>query len=169
LPSSEKFVSMTERYPAQIVVSSDVPIGLVVKKEFSMNRFLMTTAVALLIGTAPAIAAEESLPAGNPPEAGALPTEPGVSEDVAKQATEPSDGTADTSGGAAERSSAPPASGAASVDEDASKAAQSSDTSSGAKEQSSAPEGSSAADKSKPNPTIGSESSSSKDADTSKE
>ena len=138
-----------------------------------MNRFLMTTAVALLIGTAPAIAAEESLPAGNPPEAGALPTEPatepGVSEDVAKQATEPSDGTADKSGGAQERSSAPPASGAASVDEDASKAAQSSDTSGGAKEQSSAPEGSSAADKSKPNPTIGSESSSSKDSQSSKE
>src|SRR5262245_26614701 len=133
-----------------------------------MNRFLMTTAVALLIGTAPAIAAEESMPVGNPPEAGALPAEPGVSEDVAKQATEPSDGTADKSGGAMERSSAPPASGAASADEDASKAAQSSDRSAGAKEQSSAPEGSSAADKSKPNPTIGSESSS-KDNESSKE
>jgi hypothetical protein len=167
LPSAEKFVSMTERYQAQFVISPDVPIGLVVKKEVCMNRFLMTTAVALLIGTAPAIAAEESLPAGNPPEAGALPTEPGVSEDVAKQATEPSDGTADKSGGAAERSSAPPASGAASAGQDASKAAQSSDQSGGAKEQSSAPEGSSAADKSKPNPTIGAESS--KDADTSKE
>jgi hypothetical protein len=125
-----------------------------------MNRFLMTTAVALLIGMAPAIAAEESLPSGKAPEAGALPTQPGVPEDVAKQATEPSSGTADTSGGAQERSSAPPASGAASADQDASKAAQSSDTSGGAKEQSSAPEGSSAADKSKPNPTIGSESSS---------
>jgi hypothetical protein len=171
LPSAEKFVSVTERYPAQSVISSDVPIGLVVKKEVVMNRFLMTTAVALLIGTAPAIAAEESLPAGNPPEAeaGALPTEPGVSEDVAKQATEPSDGTADESGGAQERSSAPPASGAATADEDASKAAQSSDQSGGAKEQSSAPEDSSAADKSKPNPTIGSESSSSKDSQSSKE
>jgi len=169
LSSAEKFVSMTERYPAKFVISSDVPIGLVVKKEVCMNRFLMTTAVALLIGTAPAIAAEESLPAGNPPEAGALPTQPGVSEDVAKQATEPSDGTADKSGGAQERSSAPPASGAATADEDASKAAQSSDQSGGAKEQSSAPEGSSAADKSKPNPTIGSESSSSKDSQSSKE
>jgi len=126
-----------------------------------MNRFLMTTAVALLIGMAPAIAAEESVPSGTTPEAGNLPTQPGVSEDVAKQATEPSNGTADTSGGAQERSSAPPASGAASADQDASKAAQSSDTSGGAKEQSSAPEGSSAADQSKPNPTIGSESSSS--------
>src|SRR5215510_10688074 len=134
-----------------------------------MNRFLMTTAVALLIGMAPAIAAEESQPSGTAPEAGALPTQPGVSEDVAKQATEPSSGTADTSGGAQERSSAPPASGAASADQDASKAAQSSDTSAGAKEQSSAPEGSSAADRSKPNPTIGSESSSSKDNESSKE
>ena len=132
-----------------------------------MNRFLMTTAVALLIGTAPATAAEESMPAGNPPEAGALPTQPGVSEDVAKQATEPSDGTADKSGGAQERSSAPPASSAATADEDASKAAQSSDQSGGAKEQSSAPADSSAADTSKPNPTIGAESS--KDANTSKE
>ena len=135
-----------------------------------MNRFLVTTAVALLIGIAPAIAAEESMPAGkSQSEAGQLPAQPGVSGDVAKQATEPSNGSADTSGGAAERSSAPPASGAASADEDASKAAQSSDTSAGAKEQSSAPEGSSAADKSKPNPTIGSESSSSQDNQSSKE
>jgi hypothetical protein len=143
---------------------------MVIKKEFVMNRFLVTTAVALLTGIAPAIAAEDSLPAGNQSqsEAGKLPTEPGVTGDVAKQATEPSDGTADKSGGAMERSSAPPASGAASADEDASKAAQSSDTSAGAKEQSSAPEGSSAADKSKPNPTIGSESSS-KDNESSKE
>jgi hypothetical protein len=136
-----------------------------------MNRFLMTTAVALLMGMAPAIAAEDSnLPAGNQSqsEAGKLPTQSGVTPDVSKRATEPSDGSADNSGGAAERSSAPPASGAASADEDASKAAQSSDTSSGAKEQSSAPEGSSAADKSKPNPTIGSESSS-KDNQSSKE
>jgi hypothetical protein len=134
-----------------------------------MNRFLMTTAVALLIGIAPAIAAEDTMPAGkSQSEAGKLPTEPGVTGDVAKQATEPSEGTADNSGGAAERSSAPPASGAASANEDASKAAQSSDTSAGAKEQSSAPEGSSAADKSKPNPTIGSESSS-KDDQSSKE
>jgi hypothetical protein len=159
-----------ERYPAKLVISPDVPIESIVKKERSvMNRFLMTTAVALLIGMAPAIAAEESnLPADNAAEAGKLPTQPGVTPDVAKQATEPSSGTADKSGAAMERSSAPPNSGAASADDDASKAAQSSDTSGGAKEQSSAPEGSSAADQSKPNPTIGSESSS-KDQESSKE
>jgi hypothetical protein len=135
--------------------------------EVLMNRFLMTTAVAVLLGIAPALAAEDLPPSGSTPEAGNLPTQPGVTPDVAKQATEPSDGTADTSGGAMERSSAPPSSGAATADDDAAKAAQSSDKSSGAKEQSSAPEGSSAADKSKPNPTIGSETS--KDSETSKE
>jgi len=41
LSSAEKFVSTTERYPAKFVISSDVPIGLVVKKEVCMNRFLM--------------------------------------------------------------------------------------------------------------------------------
>ena len=132
-----------------------------------MNRLLMTTAVALLLGMAPAVAAEDLPESSGKPEAGNLPTQSGVTPDVARQATEPSEGTADTSGGAMERSSAPPNSGAATADDDAAKAAQSSDKSSGAKEQSSAPEGSSAADTSKPNPTIGSESSS--DAQTSKE
>ena len=132
-----------------------------------MNRFLITAAVAVLLGMAPAIAAEDLPPSGSTPEAGKLPTQPGVTPEVAKQATEPAEGTADTSGGAAERSSASPSSGAATADDDASKAAQSSDKSGGAKEQSSAPEGSSAADKSKPNPTIGSETS--KGSETSRE
>ncbi len=134
-----------------------------------MNRFLVTTAVALLLGVAPAVAAEDQAkPAEQTaPEAGKLPTTPGATQDAAKAATEPAEGSADTSGGAAEQSSAPPSSGAASAGDDASKAAQSSDTSGGAKEQSSAPEGSSAADSSKPNPTIGSDTS--KDSDTSKE
>ena len=114
-----------------------------------MKRFLTTTAVALLIGAAPALAIDDSskiedqnqmpeasqsnepssaLPSdpdltpapsesGQPQakQEGQLPTQPGVSPDVAKEAFEPDDGSADTSGGAQERSSAPPDSGAASA------------------------------------------------------
>jgi hypothetical protein len=109
-----------------------------------MNRLLATTAVALLLGLAPALAAEDS---------SQLPTGAGVSPEASKQATQPDTGSADTSGGAAEQSSAPPSSAAASAMK--STEGQSSDTSGGAKEQSSAPEGSSAAETSKPNPTIG--------------
>jgi hypothetical protein len=123
-----------------------------------MNR-LMTAAVALLLGVAPAFALEDSSMSPDQSKAEQLPTQSGVTPDVAKEATEPDEGTADNSGAAREQSSAPPESGAATADEDASKAAQSSDTSSGAKEQSSAPKDSSAANKSKPNPTIGSETS----------
>jgi len=120
-----------------------------------MKRVLTTTAIALFIGAAPALAVEDSskmdeqstLPeasesAGEPSSAlpsepgttpeqsepsqpqaaaeleagedGQLPTQPGVSPDVAKEATEPNDGSPDESGGAMERSSAPPESGAAS-------------------------------------------------------
>jgi hypothetical protein len=163
-----------------------------------MHRLLTTTAVALLLGVAPALAIDDSqLPAepNTVPEAqseapSALPndesmppseadeqslppqalnessesgnqpaTQSGVTPDASKQANQPAEGSPDTSGGAAEQSSAPPTSGAATADDDAAKQAQSSDTSSGAKEQSSAPEGSSAADKSKPNPTMGPETS----------
>ena len=127
-----------------------------------MSRLLTTTAVALLLGLAPAFAVEDTSkpqdPSGTKSEAGQLPAQSGVTPDAEKQATVPPEGSADTSTGAKEQSSAPPSSDAA-ADDDASKAAQSSDTSSGAKEQSSAPEGSSAADKSKPNPTMGPESS----------
>jgi hypothetical protein len=105
-------------------------------------RLFATTAVALLLGLAPALAAEDSSPTGA-----------GVSPEAAQQATQPDTGSADTSGGAAEQSSAPPSSGAASAQNSAE--GQSSDTSGGAKEQSSAPPGSSAAETSKPNPTIG--------------
>jgi hypothetical protein len=126
-----------------------------------MNRLLTIPASLLILGLAPALAVEDAAkpdPSATGAEAGQLPTQSGVSEDAAKKATEPAEGSADTSGGAMERSSAPPSSdAAATAKEDASKEAQSSDTSGGAKEQSSAPEGSSAADKSKPNPTIGSE------------
>lgn len=162
-----------------------------------MHRLLTTTAVALLLGVAPALAIDDSakdqsntlpeasqsnessstLPSepGMTPDVsepsqpqaaneasesqGQLPTQPGVSPDVAKQAHEPESGSPDTSGGAQERSSAPPSSGAATAGTGSTSDAQSSDVSSGAKEQSSAPEGSSAADKSKPNPTMGPESS----------
>ena len=120
-----------------------------------MNRLLITTAVAVLLGLSPALAADDS--AMQPP------TQPGVTHDTAKAATQPQSGSADTSGGAAEQSSAPPSSGAASAekpDENAMKPSSgSADTSGGAKEQSSAPHGSSAADTSKPNPTLGTESS----------
>ena len=120
-----------------------------------MNRLLITTAVAVLLGLSPALAADDS--AMQPA------TQPGVTHDTAKSATQPQSGSADTSGGAAEQSSAPPSSGAASAekpDENAMKPSSgSADTSGGAKEQSSAPHGSSAADTSKPNPTLGTESS----------
>jgi hypothetical protein len=112
-----------------------------------MNRLIATTAVALLLGLASAFAAENSAP----------PTGAGVSPEAANKATQPESGSADTSGGAAEQSSAPPSSGAATANK--SSESQSSDTSSGAKEQSSAPPDSSAAETSKPNPTIGSDSS----------
>jgi hypothetical protein len=119
-----------------------------------MNRLLIGTAVAVLLGLSPALAADDS--AMQPP------TQPGVSQETAKQATEPQSGTADTSGGAQERSSAPPASGAASAEKPDQSAMEpssgSADASKGAKEQSSAPPGSSASDTSKPNPTLGADS-----------
>jgi hypothetical protein len=118
-----------------------------------MNRLLIGTAVAVLLGLSPALAADDMA---------APATQPGVSQETSKSAQQPSSGSADTSGGAAEQSSAPPASGAASANK-ADKGAMdpssgSADQSTGAKEQSSAPEGSSAADTSKPNPTLGSDS-----------
>lgn len=119
-----------------------------------MNRLLISTAVVALLGLSPALAADDT--AMQPP------TQPSVTHDTAKSATQPESGSADTSGGAAEQSSAPPSSGAASADKmekDAMKPSSgSADTSSGAKEQSSAPHGSSAADTSKPNPTLGADS-----------
>jgi hypothetical protein len=113
--------------------------------ESMMNRLFATTAVALLLGLAPALAAEESPPTGA-----------GVSPEASQQANQPDTGSADTSGGAAEQSSAPPSSGAAAAQK--STEGQSSDTSGGAQEQSSAPPGSSASETSKPNPTIGADS-----------
>ncbi len=118
-----------------------------------MKRFLTTTAVALFIGAAPALAVDDTskiddqnampeasqsedsstLPTdpGLTPEAsepgqpqaaaeqegqsGNLPTQPGVSPDVADEAFTPNNGSPDMSGGARERSSAPPDSGAASA------------------------------------------------------
>jgi len=122
-----------------------------------MHRLLTTTAVALLLGVAPALAIDDSSkdqsstvpeasqsnessstlpsePGMTPDESesepsqpqalnepsesgdqGQLPTQPGVSPDVAKEAFEPGEGSPDTSGGAQERSSAPPDSGAASA------------------------------------------------------
>jgi hypothetical protein len=130
-----------------------------------MNRLLIGTAVAVLLGLSPALAADNADNTAMQP-----PTQSGVTNETAKSATEPPSGTADMSGAARERSSAPPDSGAASagkVDKDAmAPSSGSADESTGAKEQSSAPPGSSASDTSKPNPTLGSESSKS---DSSKE
>ena len=116
-----------------------------------MNRLLASTAVALLLGLAPALAAEDS---------GKLPTGPGVSSEAAKEATVPPSGGADTSGGAAEQSSAGPNSAAgntSSADKGGSMPDNAMDPSKGAKEQSSAPPGSSAASTSKANPSLGAE------------
>jgi len=122
-------------------------------KESDMNRLMIGTAVAVLLGFSPVFAADDS---------NILPTQPGVSKEISKQAHQPPSGSADTSGGATERSSAPPSSGAASahkMDENAmNPSSGGADPSKGAKEQSSAPPGSSAADTSKPNPTLGGES-----------
>ena len=59
------------------------------------------------------IAGPDPKPSGE--QQGQLPTQPGTTPDVAKQAAEPPNGSPDTSGGAKERSSAPPDSGAASA------------------------------------------------------
>jgi hypothetical protein len=118
------------------------------------NRLLIGTAVTVLLGLSPALAADDS---------SVLPTQPSVSQETSKQPHQPSSGSADTSGGAAEQSSAPPSSGAASATKPSEGAMNpdqgSADQSAGAKEQSSAPPGSSAADTAKPNPTLGGESS----------
>ena len=116
-----------------------------------MNRLLASTAVALLLGLGPALAAED---------AGKLPTGPGVSPEAAKEATVPPSGSADTSGGAAEQSSAGPNSAAGntnSADKGDGMPDNAMDPSKGAKEQSSAPPGSSAASTSKANPSLSSE------------
>ena len=58
-----------------------------------MNRLLIGTAVAVLLGLSPALAAEDS---------NMTVTQPGVSQETSKQAHQPSSGSADTSGGRAE-------------------------------------------------------------------
>ena len=115
-----------------------------------MNSPLATTAVALFLGLAPALAAEDS---------GKQPTGPGVSPEASKEATVPPSGGADTSGGAAEQSSAGPnsAAGNTSSADKSGMQANDADQSAGAKEQSSAPPGSSAASTSKANPSLGAE------------
>jgi hypothetical protein len=112
-----------------------------------MKRLLTSTATALLLGLTPALAAESST----------LPAQPGVSPDASKQANVPGQGKADTSGGAAEQSSANPSSKSLKSSE-ATLPDNNADQSKGAKEQSSAPPNSSAA-QSKPNPTINDKSS----------
>jgi hypothetical protein len=124
-------------------------------KESNMNRLIATTAVAVLLGLTPALAADP-----------VAPTTPGATPEAAKSATQPQSGEADTSTGAKEQSSAPPSSGAASAGK-TDMSVTGNDQSGGAKEQSSAPQGSSAADPSKPNPTVGADTS--KNSDTSNE
>jgi len=115
-----------------------------------MKRLLTSTAVALLLGLAPALAAEDS---------GKLPTGPGVSPEAAKEAAVPPSGSVDTSGGAAEQSSAGPNSAAGNTNsaDKGDSMPNTMDPSKGAKEQSSAPPGSSAASTSKANPSLGAE------------
>jgi hypothetical protein len=119
-----------------------------------MNHLMTSTAVALLLGLSPVYAADNP-PADENGNTGvsAPATQPGATPEASKSATEPSSGAADTSGGARERSSAPPGSGAATQTEGGGEAAAGGDTSGGAMERSSAPPGSSADDPSKPNPT----------------
>jgi hypothetical protein len=114
-----------------------------------MTRLLACTAVTLVLGLAPALAAEA--------QSGQLPTTPSVSPDTAKSAQQPPSGSADTSRGAAEQSSAPPKSGAASdgaINQPMTTGQGQADQSGGAKEQSSASPGTSAATN-QPNPTLG--------------
>src|SRR5512144_1904492 len=114
-----------------------------------MKHLLAGTAMTLVLGLTPALAAD--------PQSGQLPTTPSVSLDAAKAAQQPQSGSADTSGGAAEQSSASPNSGAAtggSAEQPMNSANGQADQSGGAKERSSAPPGSSAAT-GQPNPTLG--------------
>ena len=79
-----------------------------------MNKLLATTAVAMLLGVGPALAAEDAEPtaAEEAGQTGQLPTTSNVTEETAKEAKIPDEGEPDESGGAMERSSAPPESGA---------------------------------------------------------
>jgi hypothetical protein len=110
-----------------------------------MKRFLSLTALALIMGTVPALAADTAT---------TPPVQHGVSPDASNAAKMPPSGNADQSGGAGEQNSAPPSSAAGSQSSDSGASnLQGSDQSSGAREQSSAPPKSSAAEQ-KPNPTV---------------
>jgi hypothetical protein len=79
-----------------------------------MNRLLNFTALALLIGLVPALAAENPSPPSPGSNTGApsvLPTQPGATPEASKSATVPPSGKVDTSGGATEQSSSPPSAG----------------------------------------------------------
>lgn len=93
-----------------------------------MNRLLTGTALAVMLGLAPALAADTS-------------STPSADKNAASEATQPDSGSADTSSGAAQQSSAPPSSDAA-EDKSAEKAmpdADAQDPSTGAKQQTSKP------------------------------
>jgi len=70
-----------------------------------MKRFLSLTALALIMGAVPALAADTST---------TPPVQHGVSTDASNAAKMPPAGSPDQSGGAAEQSSAPPSSAAGS-------------------------------------------------------
>ena len=79
-----------------------------------MNRLLNFTALALIIGLVPALAAENPMPPSPGSNAGTpsvLPTQPGATSETSKSATVPPSGKADTSSGAKEQSSSPPSAG----------------------------------------------------------
>jgi hypothetical protein len=118
-----------------------------------MTRLVMSTAVALCLSISPAFSGEGH---GDQKGTSAPATQPGATPEAAKAAKEPAKGSPDTSGGAMERSSAPPGSEAATMGKSVPSVTNGSpDTSGGAMERSSAPPGSSAADPSKPSPILG--------------
>lgn len=109
-----------------------------------MTKLLTTTALALLLGTGFALAAEEPGQPAQPEQDlsvqdGQPATESTVAPDTAEEAKIPDEGEPDTSGGAKERSSAPPDSGAV-IGEDTGDDASDDDAMSGAKKSQAQPE-----------------------------
>lgn len=70
-----------------------------------MTRLLAITVTAMALGLTPAMATENSSQPTKPPTANT------TSPEASKSATMPQSGNADTSGGATEQSSSPPAAG----------------------------------------------------------
>jgi hypothetical protein len=120
-----------------------------------MKRLITCTAVALALGLTPALAADANSSAQS--DQNRPPTGQNVSSSATKAATQPANGSADTSSGAMQQSSAPPNSGATGAPNYTASSAYkpksgTPDTSGGATEQSSAPPSSAAANPAAVNP-----------------